>query len=60
MNIATPQQGVEISVAGAIVFKTIRDTEGRSTTLVSRFECLPDTVDPRGERLDRRSGMGFY
>jgi len=53
-NIAKPRQGVEISAAGTIVFKTIRDTEGRSTTLASRFGCLPDIVDPRGRKETQR------
>lgn len=47
-NAAKPQQGAEITVTGTIVSKTMRDSEGRTVSWLSRFECLPDTVDPRG------------
>jgi hypothetical protein len=49
-NAAKPQQGAEITVTGTIVSKTMRDSEGRTVSWVSRFECLPDTVDPRGPK----------
>jgi hypothetical protein len=49
-NASKPAQGAEITVSGAFVFKGMRDADGRSLSWVSRFECLPDTVDPRGPK----------
>jgi hypothetical protein len=49
-NAAKPQQGADIAVTGRFVSKTVRDSEGGWATWISRFECLPDTVDPRGPK----------
>jgi hypothetical protein len=49
-NAAKPQQGVEIAVNRRFVSKSVRDSEGGLAIWISRFECLPDTVDPRGPK----------
>jgi hypothetical protein len=49
-NIAKPKLNVQTDVNGNVVSTTIRGADGRSASQVFVFQCLPDTVDPRGPK----------
>lgn len=45
-----PPHAASIDPDGNAVYYTTRDPDGRPVMLVTRYHCLPATVDPRGDR----------
>ena len=50
-NNSTPASNVETTLSGNLVTKGLRLADGQSAGMsIYRYECLPDTVDPRGPK----------
>src|SRR6266542_231630 len=49
-NNSTPVPNVETTVSGNLVTKGLRLADGQSAMSIYRYECLPDTIDPRGPK----------